>query len=144
MNVNFDIEKYEYTFKNNFGEGQNNNIENVKLFLEISNNNNSFDINYEEDEIEDLPSISEENEKIMMNYLSNIFKPKNDWKYLSQDLLPVFINFLVNFKFKDTLDSYFKKNNYFNNATITSLKEYEKNNLELFLNNSVQQFLLTN
>ena len=144
MNVNFEIEKYEYNFKNNFDEGQNNNIENVKLLLEINNNNNnSFDINYEEDEIEELPSIGEENENIMMNYLSEIFKLKDEWKYLKQDLLPVFINFLINFKFKDTLHSYFKKNNYFNNATITSLKEYEKNNLELSLNFNVKQFLLT-
>ena len=140
LNVNFEIEKYEYNFRNNFDEGQNNNIENVKLLLGNDNNNNSFDINYEE-EIEELPPIKEDNEKIMMNYLSKIFKPKNDWKYLNQDLIPVLINFLINFKFKDTLDSFFKKNNYFNNSIITSLKEYEKNNLELFLNNSVQQFL---
>ena len=37
---------------------------------------------------------------------------------------------------------YFTRNNFFNNELINSLKDYEKNILEIYLNNNIQPFLV--
>ena len=137
MNINFGIEKYE---NNNLEISyNNNNIIDEKLLLE-NEGDNSFEMNFEEDE-EPMINNNEENEKVIISYLTKIFKFNNDLKYINKDLSPILLNFLINFKFIDTTNNYFKKNNYFNNSILNSLKEYEKYNLELFLKHNVHQFL---
>jgi hypothetical protein len=48
---------------------------------------------------------------------------------------------MTNFKYMDTKNNYFTRNNFFNNELINSLKDYEKNILEIYLNNNIQPFL---
>ena len=142
MNVNFETEKYEKYIGLLKEDSLNPYLKNEKLIIEIENEgDNSFDINYEEGEELDFDNIEEKIEVIVYDYLSKTFKFKNDWKYLKKESSQNLINFLINFKFIDTSNNYFKRNNFFNNALLNSLKGYEKNNLELYLNNNLKQFL---
>ena len=138
IKINFEIEKYE---NNNLQVSFDNNFVDDNLLIGLENEgDNSFDMIYEEEE-ELMVDDKEENEKIINKNLTKFFKLNNDWKYINKDLSLLLFNFLNNFKFKDTLNNYFKRNNYFNNSLLNSLKEYEQNILELFLKNNIQQFL---
>ena len=138
MKVNFGYEKYEKNKDNILEASLNDNFNNEKLSIEIENeNNNSFEIYDEEEEL--VFDNKEENEKIISFYLSKLLK--DNWKYLNKDLSFNLNNLMKQFKYKDTSDNYYTKNNYFINDIFNSLKNYEKYDLELFLNNNIQYFL---
>ena len=139
MKINFEIEKYE---NNNFQISLDNNFIDEKLLIELDKiGDNSFEMIYDEEE-ELIFDDKDENTKIINNHLTKFFRLNNDWKYINQDLSQLLLNFLNNFKFIDTSNNYFKRNNYFNNSLFNSLKEYEQNTLEIFFKHNVQQFLI--
>ena len=138
MNINFLIEQYE---NNNLQISLDENFIDEKLLIGLEKEgDNSFDNAYEEEE-ELMVNDKEQNAKIINTHLSKFFKLNNDWKYINRDLSQLLLNFLNNFKFLDTSNNYFIRNNYFNNSLLNSLKEYEQNILEIFIKNNIEQFL---
>ena len=143
MKVNFGIEKYENNINKSFNASldNNNNFKNERLIIEVENgSNNSFENNDEEEDL--VVYNKEENEKIINKSLVNFFKLKNNWRYLNKELSLILLSFMTNFKYMDTKNNYFTRNNFFNNELINSLKDYEKNILEIYLNNNIQPFLV--
>ena len=137
MKINFEIEKYE---NNNLQISLDNNFIDEQLLIGLEKEgDNSYDMNYEEEDF--IINKKEENAKIISTHLSKFFKLNSNWKYINEDLSNLLINFLNNFKFIDTSNNYFIRNNYFNNSLLNTLKEYEQNILEIFFKNNILQFL---
>ena len=115
----------------------------TKLLIEDENNSFNLDLMEEESDhdIEEKENIEDDGEKVID--LSNILNLKTDWRYLNNDLSITLNNFIQMIKYQDTPNNYFNKNNFFNNSLLNSLKKYEKNNLELYFNATIQQFLIS-
>ena len=102
MKINFEIEKYE---NNNLQISLDNNFIDEQLLIGLEKEgDNSYDMNYEEEDF--IINKKEENAKIISTHLSKFFKLNSNWKYINEDLSNLLINFLNNFKFIDTSNNY--------------------------------------